>query len=911
MRTGQGDDGCVARWLATIGSFVGLTAPLLGSVVALPACSTEPTDGETGALGLELAQNNAGGAIQAGDEFGAVLVRGNFNGDAYQDLAVGSPGEDSDAGAVFIFMGSASGLGSGFYFKQSHSGQTNEAGDRFGAALAAGDLNADGRDDLVVGAPGEDSEAGMVGVWLGSATGLSTSGGRFFFANDFGCGANEAGDEFGAALAIGNFNADGFPDLATGAPGENNDAGWFCVTKGRATTGVANGSSSYYSQSTAGVGSPEAGDRFAQSLAAGVVTSGAHADLVVGAPGEDSGAGAVMVHFGSGSAATAAGSFFTSGVILRQTDAGAADEAGDAFGQAVAVANLNGDAFADVIAGAPSEVVGGVGGGVIFTFPGAASGPTTGVWYEQTGTVPGVATETGDAFGSAFASGDFDGNGVVELAVGAKGKALGSPASGLIVTFPGSAAGLEIGTAYDQTDINGSNEAGDLFGAALAAGDFNGDGATDLAIGAPGEAPGASPAGGYVSVLEGDSSVSLSLGPILGGVSDDGVKIWVRANQEVNFKVAYAPAAGGSEVQVDHGTLDEADDYTGSVALSGLSADTLYEYRVLLANQEHFAGTFRTLPASGEPGEIVFAYGADLSVVHRPFETALAVESDEPHFLILGGDNIYADTFITVPDSKAAYEARYRQTFGDEHLRSCMSAIPTFMTWDDHEISNDWYPGKNARYANARAAFDEYQGSHNPDPLTAGELYYSFSAGESDFIVLDTRTHRSPNSATDGPSKTLLGATQRTALLNFLDNSTAKFKFIVSSVPFNVWATTNDDAWESYLHERDAILSHVRDNAIPGVVLLSGDQHWAGVFRLAHLSPYPFYEFMPTPMGTGNRTQTSSNDSQILYKNDDYVGYGRFTINTAMTPATLTFEWVDSSGVVRHSLSIDEDDIVP
>jgi phosphodiesterase/alkaline phosphatase D-like protein len=385
----------------------------------------------------------------------------------------------------------------------------------------------------------------------------------------------------------------------------------------------------------------------------------------------------------------------------------------------------------------------------------------------------------------------------------------------------------------------------------------------------------------------------------------------VRANQEVNYKVAYVPAAGGTEQEVDYGTLDDADDYTGSVALTGLSPDTAYEYRVLLAGVEHHAGTFRTLPAAGEPGEIVFAYGADLSVAHRPFEAALAVENDQPHFLILGGDNMYADSFLTVPDNKAAYEARYRQTFGDEHLQSCMSAVPTFMTWDDHEISNDWYPGKNARYPNARAAFDEYQGSHNPDPLTPGELYYSFTAGEADFFVLDTRTHRSPNAAADGPLKTMLGATQRDALLDFLDNSSAKFKFIVSSVPFNVWATTSDDAWESYLTERDAILSHVRDNAIPGVVLLSGDQHWAGVFRLAHLSPYPFYEFMPTPMGTSNRTQTSSTDSQILYKNDDYVGYGRFTINTAMTPATLTFEWVDSGGIVRHSMTIDEDDIVP
>lgn len=121
------------------------------------------------------------GANEAGDLFGAAMATGDFNGDGRDDLAVGAPGEapgtDPPSGAIFVFSGTGSGLTSGSFYVQTDAGGANENNDRFGAALAACDLNGDGWDDLAVGTPGEapggEPKSGVVFLFPGTAVGLA------------------------------------------------------------------------------------------------------------------------------------------------------------------------------------------------------------------------------------------------------------------------------------------------------------------------------------------------------------------------------------------------------------------------------------------------------------------------------------------------------------------------------------------------------------------------------------------------------------------------------------------------------------------------------------------------------------------------------------------------------------------
>jgi FG-GAP repeat len=210
----------------------------------------------------------------------ATGVQADFNNDGAADLAVGVPGEDvgsiSDAGAVNVLYGSAgklTGTGSQIFTQDTPGvGSSAEVGDFFGDALATGDFNHDGFADLAVGVPGESigtiQVAGAVNVLYGSASGLTGIGSQLFTQVG---SAPETGDEFGFALATGDFNHDGFADLAAGAPFEDvlstPDAGAVSVLYGSAGKLTRTGGQ-IFTQDTPGVGSSaEPGDLFGAALA--------------------------------------------------------------------------------------------------------------------------------------------------------------------------------------------------------------------------------------------------------------------------------------------------------------------------------------------------------------------------------------------------------------------------------------------------------------------------------------------------------------------------------------------------------------------------------------------------------------------------------------------------------------------
>jgi len=257
------------------------------------------------------------------DLFGAALVSGDFNGDGRDDLAIGAPGENTgslhDVGAVTILYGTATGLSAANHvqYTQDSSGvlDSNESWDSFGAALASGDFDGDGYDDLAIGAPNEDLsaslvDAGVVHVMYGrSSYQFDSARNQLWSQDSLGIlGASEAKDYFGAALAVGNFNHGGHDDLIVGVPGENTpatDAGAINLLYG-AGTGLSSTNNRLYTQDGTGVaGAAEAYDYFGGSLATGDTNNDGYDDLAVAVGGEAIGsvqdAGAVQVFRGQNS----------------------------------------------------------------------------------------------------------------------------------------------------------------------------------------------------------------------------------------------------------------------------------------------------------------------------------------------------------------------------------------------------------------------------------------------------------------------------------------------------------------------------------------------------------------------------------------------------------------------------------
>ena len=413
--------------------------------------------------------------------FGAALASGDFDCDGIGDLAIGIPREDVkgrvDAGAVAVTYGSGADLDNRdvvFYQSKWLSGGL-EPGDLTGGALSAGDFDGDGCDDLAVGSPGENiaaiADAGSVAILFGSPGGFGPSSRSTpqLYQGDSFSGFAESGDHLGATLAAGDFDCDGFDDLAAGVPSESIDsasrAGAVSVLFGDEGQFGRNPVTLYQSAGIAGI--LESGDRVGAALAAGDINADGCSDLLVGAPSEDlvggSEAGVVSVVFGSDAG-------LSESQVLYQQTGGLLDtiEGGDLVGAAVAAADINCDGFDDVIVGAPGEDLHGVSDagwvGVVF---GSANGLTNESisLYQDQGGLPG-RNEVNDMLGTSLAAGDMTGNGCADLAIGAPGEAVGAKVNaGRVLLVLGTESGPMSATShYQSKNMPGKSEPGDYFG---------------------------------------------------------------------------------------------------------------------------------------------------------------------------------------------------------------------------------------------------------------------------------------------------------------------------------------------------------------------------------------------------------------------------------------------------------------
>jgi FG-GAP repeat len=433
----------------------------------------------------------------------------DFDGDGFADLAIGVPGEGvngaGNAGAVEVLYGSPGGLaqhGEQYLTQGAGVGNTPATGDAFGTSIATGDFDGDGFSDLAIGVPydnlGGKSDAGEVDVLYGSRGGLSATGAQTWTLDTGGVpGVAASGDVFGTAVAGGDFDRDGFADLAIGAPGNDvgpvHNAGSVTVVMGSAN-GLTDLGSHTFTQNTPGVfGGPERGDDMGWSVAAGDFGRDGADDLAIGNPFDNGGtvpdAGSVNVLYGE----AGTGIVVPGNQIFTQNTTGMVGgaEAGDLFGWDVAAGNVGGTSEADLAVGVPLEDRNGkVDVGVVGVVYGSPTGLATAgnqAW-DQDATLTGGFGSRGDEFGNAVTIADFGNSDRGDLAIGSSGHDVGTiPDAGEVFVLYGTADGLAPDGAQEWTEDVTQAQNGafhdDLFGADVGAGDYDGNGSADLVVG--------------------------------------------------------------------------------------------------------------------------------------------------------------------------------------------------------------------------------------------------------------------------------------------------------------------------------------------------------------------------------------------------------------------------------------------
>jgi len=378
-----------------------------------------------------------------GNHFGYSVAVGDVNGDGKGDIVAGEPWER----VAEVFSGADA--------SQLWNMYSPNWPERFGDSLAVGDVNGDGKADIAVGAPNED-----VGGNVNQGRAYVFSGADWSLLFTFNIPSPQANAYFGRSIAVGDVNSDGKADVAVGAGqedvGGNTDQGRAYVFSG------ADGSLLL----TLNIPGPQADAWFGYSVAAGDVNGDGKADIAVGARAEDVGG-----NTNQGRAYVLSGA---DGSLLFTLD-NPSPQADAEFGYSVAVGDVSGDGKADIAVGAPFEDVGGnANQGRAYAFSGADGSLLF--------TLNTPSSQANANFGWSLAAGEMNGDGKADIAVGAPFEDVGGSANqGRVYAFSGADGSLlfALGTPNPQTAA--------YFGHSVAVGDVNGDGRADIAVGAPNE----------------------------------------------------------------------------------------------------------------------------------------------------------------------------------------------------------------------------------------------------------------------------------------------------------------------------------------------------------------------------------------------------------------------------------------
>jgi alkaline phosphatase D len=338
--------------------------------------------------------------------------------------------------------------------------------------------------------------------------------------------------------------------------------------------------------------------------------------------------------------------------------------------------------------------------------------------------------------------------------------------------------------------------------------------------------------------------------------------------------------------------------------VNGLRADRVHLYAFLVGGSDSpsgrsAVGRVRTAPADDAMRAITFGGTSCSNQSNRPFPVlSHAGGRTDLDLFIHCGDHTYTD-HGTDATSLAAYRTKYEENWSSAGMRALHRSAGMVLTWDDHEVLNNWNPETIAagRLNAARQAFFEHRATRRHATVPE-RLWRSLRWGRTaEFFVLDCRSERRPSTRSADPSRTstYLSRAQMNWLKDGLRASPCVFKFIVNSVPIVDRGGAGTDNWNGYASQRREILQHIAGNSLRGVVWLSGDVHFGGVCRVEPSGAWTdIWEVIMGPAGADRDTRPDVRAAQfpvLVHGVHNYI-----VLRADPNTRTLSVEFINPAG---------------
>lgn len=402
-------------------------------------------------------------------------------------------------------------------------------------------------------------------------------------------------------------------------------------------------------------------------------------------------------------------------------------------------------------------------------------------------------------------------------------------------------------------------------------------------------------------------------GPLLGCLSDEGVRIWVRTVKPAQVSVVVQTPEGERSFGPTLSTAES--DLTAVVTVSGLKPGMRYSYWVQIDGVPiSMPGEACITPASSAtaPAQMKIAFGADFhksGLWNRPLLEQIRKRGNA--VMLLLGDSAVDDRDANVGLHRSDYLLRDLSPAWQE----LVSSVPVYATWDDHDYFNNDKSGvpPGATEADRTAVRRVWQQSWN-NPSCGFEqkgqgIFFRTRIGPCDLIMLDTRFFRTSK----GKADAMLGTDQRRWLVEQLAACTAPFIILTGGTMWSDSISDGKDSWGKWDPEgREQLLNLIEKQGISGVLLLSGDRHGARVLRIPRPSGFVFHEFeMGSLGGHPGPPAMGAQPEQQLFGLAGQAAFGEFTFDTTVADPAVTVRVVSDSGKELYQLRLSRSQLTP